>query len=190
MRHRKRGRHLSRTSAHKMAMLRNLASALFLTEREIDPVLDQNKPAVPGQVVTTLAKAKEVRPLIDRCIRLACQSIAAQQEAEQYAVTARRGTEQWRAWRESDNWRKWAQARRVVVNARRRVLRLLGDKEALRVLFERIAPRYVDRKGGYTRVLRFAKPRLGDGGPRALLQLVGKHDRVMRKSKQPLVVVE
>lgn len=178
---------MGRTSSHRKAMLQNLASALFLTEREFDPAIDPNVPKTPGQVVTTLAKAKEVRPLVERCIRIACQSLQAARDAEQYATRAARGTEQWRQWRHSEQWQRWAQARAAVVTARRRVLRLLRNKEAMRVLFERIAPRYENRSGGYTRVLRLAKPRLGDAGPRALLQLVGKHDRVLRKSVRPAV---
>jgi large subunit ribosomal protein L17 len=59
------------------------------------------------------------------------------------------------------------------VKARRRVVQLLGDKKAARVLFERIAPRFMDRPGGYTRILKLATPRLGDAGPRALLEFVG-----------------
>jgi large subunit ribosomal protein L17 len=186
MRHRKRGRHLGRTSTHRRAMLRNLASALFLTEREILP--GEPEPKQPGQIITTLAKAKEVRPLVERCIRIACESLSAAREAEQYATTAKRGTDAWRQWRQSEQWRKWAAARAVVVNARRRVIRLLGDKKAVDVLFTKIAPRYENRTGGYIRVLRLAKPRLGDAGPRALLQLVGKHDRVSRKTQRPAVV--
>jgi large subunit ribosomal protein L17 len=58
------------------------------------------------------------------------------------------------------------------VTARRRVVTLLGDKKAARVLFERVAPRFVDRPGGYTRILKLATPRLGDNGPRAILELV------------------
>ncbi len=187
MRHCKRGRHLGRTSSHRKAMLQNLASALFLTERSVDKDLDPNPPGVPGQIVTTLAKAKEVRWLVERCIRIACQSLQAAREAEQFATSAARGTPQWRAWRESEQWQKWAQARAAVVNARRRVLRLLRNKDAMRVLFERIAPRYENRSGGYVRVLRLAQPRVGDAGTRALLQLVGKHDRVLRKSIKPAV---
>jgi large subunit ribosomal protein L17 len=59
------------------------------------------------------------------------------------------------------------------VKARRRVVQLLGDKQAARILFERIAPRFVDRPGGYTRILKLATPRLGDAGPRAILEFVG-----------------
>ena len=72
-----------------------------------------------------------------------------------------------------------------MVAARRRALRLLGDKQAVRILFDDIAPRFADRDGGYTRVLRLAKPRLGDAGTRAILELVGKNDRVRRKAARP-----
>jgi len=50
---------------------------------------------------------------------------------------------------------------------------LLGDKQAARILFERIAPRFTDRPGEYTRILKLATPRLGDAGPRAILEFVG-----------------
>lgn len=50
---------------------------------------------------------------------------------------------------------------------------LLGDKQAARILFEKVAPRFVDRPGGYTRILKLATPRLGDAGPRAILEFVG-----------------
>jgi large subunit ribosomal protein L17 len=53
------------------------------------------------------------------------------------------------------------------------VIQLLGDKQAARILFERVAPRFVDRPGGYTRILKLATPRLGDAGPRAIIEFVG-----------------
>jgi large subunit ribosomal protein L17 len=53
------------------------------------------------------------------------------------------------------------------------VIQLLGDKQAARIVFEKIAPRFVDRPGGYTRILKWATPRLGDAGPRAVLEFVG-----------------
>ena len=62
---------------------------------------------------------------------------------------------------------------------------MLRDKEAVKVLFETIAPRFVDRPGGYTRVLKLSKPRLGDAGQRAILELVGIRDRVTEKSEKP-----
>jgi len=57
------------------------------------------------------------------------------------------------------------------------VITLLGDKQAARVVFEKIAPRFVDRPGGYTRILKLSTPRLGDAGPRAVLEFVGSEGR-------------
>ena len=62
---------------------------------------------------------------------------------------------------------------------------MLGDKEAVRVLFDKVAPRFTDRPGGYTRIMRLAKPRVGDNGTRAILEFVGKNDRVSKKSSKP-----
>ena len=64
---------------------------------------------------------------------------------------------------------------------------MLRDKQASQILFETIAPRYVDRPGGYTRILKLAKPRLGDAGARAILELVGQgdRDRVTKKAEKP-----
>jgi large subunit ribosomal protein L17 len=61
----------------------------------------------------------------------------------------------------------------------------LGDKQAVRILFDDIAPRFVDRPGGYTRIVRLAKPRLGDAGTRAILEFVGVRDRVIQRSQRP-----
>ena len=72
-----------------------------------------------------------------------------------------------------------------VVAARRRLFRLLGDKAAVSVLFDTVAPRFVERPGGYTRILRLAKPRLGDAGARAILEFVGVRDRVPARSTKP-----
>jgi large subunit ribosomal protein L17 len=166
-------------------MLRNLASSLFLTERDADPDLEPNTPKVKGRVVTTLHKAKEVRPLVEKCVTIARRSLKAEQEAEQYATTAERNTEAWRQWRNSEEWNKWNQAIGPAVAARRRVVQLIGDKEAARVLFDDIAPRFEDRDGGYTRILRLAKPRVGDSGVRAVLEFVGVRDREKQESEKP-----
>jgi large subunit ribosomal protein L17 len=165
-------------------LLRSLASALFLTERDAEGEINK-PPKVKGRIITTIEKAKEVRPLVERCITIACRSLPYQEAADDLATDAERHSEQWRAWRHSDQWREWNQAIAPVVAARRRALRLLGDKKAVRILFEEIAPRFVDRPGGYTRVLRLAKPRLGDAGTRAILELVGKNDRVRQKAARP-----
>ena len=172
MRHRRKGRVLGRSPSHQRALLRNLASALMLTEREVD-VDEVGRPAVAGRIVTTVAKAKEVRPLVERCITIAKRGLAAAERAKEFATTADRDSSEWKKWRTGDQWRKWAAASAPAFTARRRVVTLLGDKQAARVLFERIAPRFVDRPGGYTRILKLATPRLGDAGPRAVLEFVG-----------------
>lgn len=172
MRHRRKGRVLGRSPSHQRALLRNLASALFLTEDSYD-VDEPGAPKVPGRIVTTLAKAKEVRPLVERCITIAKRGIAASAAADGLAAPAERNTAAWKSWRESETWRQWSQARAPLVTARRRVVTLLGDKRAARILFETVAPRYAGRPGGYTRILKLATPRLGDAGPRAILEFVG-----------------
>ncbi len=130
MRHRKRGRKLGRNPAHRRAMLRNMANSLFLH----------------GRIVTTVAKAKELRPFAERLITI-----------------ARRGT----------------------VHARRLVVARLGKQpipeghpdhgryhDITHKLFAEVAPRYVDRPGGYTRIIRLNKRRLGDAGELAVIELV------------------
>jgi large subunit ribosomal protein L17 len=64
-------------------------------------------------------------------------------------------------------------------------LELLGDKLAVAALFDSVAPRFVDRPGGYTRIVRLAHPRLGDAGPRAILEFVGVRDRKVTRSQRP-----
>lgn len=183
MRHRRRGRTLGRSPSHRKALFKNLASALFLTER--DATLDDNAPKTPGRITTTLHKAKEVRPLVEKCITIAKKSLAAAEEAKQFETSAERDSDEYKQWRKSDDWQKWANARAPVIAARRRVVQLIGDKEAAKILFDTIAERYVDRPGGYTRILRLATPRLGDAGTRAILELVGKNDRVKRSAEKP-----
>ena len=68
MRHRRKGRILGRNPAHQRALLRNLASALFLTERDAED--EDNAPKVKGRIITTLPKAKDLRPIVERLITL------------------------------------------------------------------------------------------------------------------------
>ena len=172
MRHRRKGRVLGRSPSHQRALLRNLAAALMLTERETEAG-EVGAPKVTGRIVTTVAKAKEVRPLVERCVTIAKRGLEASGKAGEFATSAERDSAEWKRWRQSDAWAQWAQAAAPAVKARRRVVQLLGDKQAARILFERIAPRFADRPGGSTRILKLATPRLGDAGPRAILEFVG-----------------
>ena len=116
MRHRSKGRQLSRTSTHRAATLRNLATSLFLHER----------------IETTTAKAKELRPYAERLITL---------------------------------------ARKGDVHSRRLAGRKIQDRDVLGKLFDEIAPRYAERPGGYTRILKLGN-RKGDAAEMSLIELV------------------
>lgn len=116
MRHRKKGRSLSRTPSHKKATLRNMATSLFRHER----------------IETTKAKAKELRPFAEKLITISKQDD---------------------------------------VHSRRRVAKHIRDREVLQKLFDSIAPRFAERDGGYTRVLKLGARR-GDGAEKALIELV------------------
>jgi len=193
MRHKKKGRRLGRSSSHRKAMLRNLAASLFLTERDeayYDGLTQPdgtavNPPRHKGRVVTTIQKAKEVRPLVEKCITIAIKSIPHEQAADAFSTDAERNSEAWKKWRESDEYQKWNAAMAPAVNARRRVFALLREKEAVEILFDDVAYRFIDRPGGYTRILRMATPRLGDAGIQAILEFVGVHDRVAQVSQKP-----
>jgi large subunit ribosomal protein L17 len=194
MRHKRLGRRLGRSASHRKALMQNLASSLILTERDDDfyeglfqsdgktPV---KPPAIKGRITTTLPKAKELRPIIEKCISIAKRALPQQEAAEQFAAPAERNTDEWIKWRKSKKWKQWAQAMAPVVNAKRRAFRMLRNKDAVRLLFDEIAPRFADRDGGYTRVLKLSKTRLGDAGDRAVIEFVGTHDRVKKKAERP-----
>lgn len=116
MRHRKKGRQLSRTRSHRKATLRNMATSLFLHER----------------IETTSAKAKELRPYAERLITL---------------------------------------ARRGDLHSRRLAAMKIQDRQVLGKLFDDIAPRYAERPGGYTRILKLGN-RKGDAAEMSLIELV------------------
>ena len=164
-------------------MLRNMASSLFLTERDAE--LDDNTPKVKGRIVTTMPKAKEVRPIVEKCITIARRAMQHSAAAEEFAPDAERGTDAWKTWRKSDKYLQWNNKMAPSLAARRRVHQMLGDKQAVRIVFDEIAPRFADRPGGYTRILRLAQPRLGDAGVRVILEFVGENDRVTTKSAKP-----
>ena len=198
MRHRRRSRRLGRSSSHRRALLKNLASALFLTHREyyLDEygedfdtlsrnlprrrlwVLDviENPPRRRGRIVTTLQKAKEVRPLVEKCVTIAVKSLNSKDQSDEIGdgISKTENPEQWQ---------QWAETRAPYVTARRRCLKLLGDKTAVDVLFDYVAPEIMkqERPGGYTRIVRLPTPRLGDAGIQAILEFVGfeiERDRI------------
>lgn len=188
MRHRMRGRKLGRNASHRRAMFRNMASSLIRSV-EIDED-DPAAPKVPGRIVTTLAKAKELRPFVERLVTMARKSLVHRERAAEFENTADRNTEEWQSWRKSETWNRWNQAIAPEVAYRRRAFALLRDKEAVRILFSELAERFQDRPGGYTRVVRLADVRLGDAGEQALIEFVGERDRVRTQRAAPSVVTD
>jgi large subunit ribosomal protein L17 len=186
MRHRVKGRTLGRNASHRKAMFRNMAVSLIRTVIADKETAGDAK--VSGRIVTTVPKAKELRPFIEKLITLAKRALPHEAAARQFATDAARNSSEWKAWRESEKWRQWAQAKGPAVAARRRAFALLRDKIAVQILFEDLAPRFADREGGYTRVIRLAKPRLGDSGERGLIEFVGVRDRTKGRRPAPVVV--
>ena len=183
MRHKMRGRTLGRNASHRRAMFRNMAASFIRTVR-IDEE-DKGKPGVQGRIVTTVAKAKELRPYIEKLVTIARKARGHEQSAAAFATKAKRDSAEWKKWRESETYHKWNQAIAPAVTCRRRAFSLLRDKLAVRILFDELAQRFEVRDGGYTRIVRIAARRLGDGGPQALIEFVGVHDRVKQRKARP-----
>ncbi len=130
MRHRRSGRKLNRTSSHRKAMFGNMANALLKHE----------------QITTTLPKAKELRPFVEKLITL---------------------------------------GKRGGLHARRQALAVLGDRVITEKLFATLGPRYADRGGGYTRVVR-AGFRHGDSAPMDIIELVDRDPDAKGKDSGPV----
>ncbi|MFN0055253.1 MAG: bL17 family ribosomal protein [Planctomycetales bacterium] len=164
-------------------MFSNMAASFIRTVR-IDEE-SKEKPKVPGRIVTTLPKAKELRPFIEKLVTLARHARVHELAAAPFATAAKRNTPEWKAWRESETYRKWNQAIAPAVRARRKAFSVLRDKLAVQILFHELAERFEFREGGYTRVLRLASFRLGDAGQQAIIEFVGVHDRAKKRRSRP-----
>ena len=132
MRHRVAGRKLQRTSSHRAALFRNMAAALIKHE----------------QITTTTAKAKELRPYVEKLITLA---------------------------------KKGGLSNRRLAHAR------LMDDVQLQKLFDVIAPRYAERNGGYTRVIK-AGIRKNDAAPIAIIEFVDRDVDAKGQDSGPVMV--
>lgn len=131
MRHGVGKRKLQRTSAHRIAMLRNMAASLIKHE----------------QITTTLPKARELRPYVEKLITL-----------------AKRGG---------------------LSNRRLAMARLMDDAQLVK-LFDTLAPRYADRAGGYTRVLK-AGFRASDAAPMGIIELVDRDTSAKGQDSGPVM---
>lgn len=180
MRHRKSGRHLTRTSAHRIAMRRNLAQSLFEF----------------GEVRTTIPKAKDVKPFVERIITLARRGTlhARQRVASMLQDRAIIPAEQQEAYEGmSDAHRQKVLFARSGRRMRRGSIPASYNKKKIpfvagsvvHKLFSEIAPRYAGRPGGYTRIIRLGQHRIGDNSQLAILQLVGTEQAAIGGKKRP-----
>ena len=181
MRHKVAGRTLNRNASHRKAMFQNMAASLIKTVRDVEGA--ENNAKVHGRITTTVPKAKELRPFIEKLITLAKKGIVHDQTAAEFATNAERNSAEWKAWRESDRYNKWVQATAPSVEARRRDYAALRDKKAVEILFVDLAPKFADRTGGYTRIMKLAKFRIGDASRHAFIEFVGTNDRVKREKR-------
>lgn len=189
MRHKMRGRKLGRNHSHRRAMFRNMAASLIKTVAADEE--DPEAPRVPGRIVTTVAKAKELRPYVEKLVTLAKKALPHTRAAAEYATTAEPRSDAYKTWRQSDEWQQWNQAIAPATALRRRAFSQLRDKEAVEILFDVLGERFEERPGGYTRVVRLAKVRLGDAGERAMIEFVGENDRTKtRRRVAPVVAPE
>jgi large subunit ribosomal protein L17 len=134
MRHGNSGRKLNRTSSHRKAMFANMAVALLKHE----------------QISTTLPKAKDLRPIVEKLITL---------------------------------------GKRGGLHARRQAWSVLRDDTVTSKLFDALAERYKERRGGYTRILK-AGFRYGDAASMAVIELVDRDPAAKGQDSGPVEVVE
>ena len=163
MRHRIHGKQLNRTSEHRRAMFRNLAAGLF----------------EHGQIETTLPKAKAVQPFIEKLITTAKKSTGLSGRRQLESRLTDRKVFTWLADPNVPDSKK-VNAYFDLPDEDKIEFNRYGEvRKAPRLvqhLIERIAPMFEDRDGGYTRIIKLGKHRLGDGTDLVLLQLVGKEE--------------
>jgi large subunit ribosomal protein L17 len=173
MRHRKSGYKLGRTATHRTSTLRHIAYGLF----------------EHGQVVTTLPKAKAVQPMVEKIITMAKQGdIHARR-----LVTAKLGGD-----RRSFDWlylpKNASDAEKDHVGKmrehasqffdlpdgsqveRNRYGEVRESPRLIKHIFEHVAPRFRDRPGGYTRIIKLGRHRVGDASELVVLQFVGAEE--------------
>ena len=168
MRHQMRGRKLGRNGSHREALFRNLSRAIVLTcETSRSGGLKAD-----GRIRTTLEKAKEVRPYFEGLVTTAVKAKRAADEAGVLICPHLRGSDEWKDWRRSGAGMRWLASQTKYIHRQRQLFAILRSRYVVNLLINEVAPRFVGRLGGYTRVVRIAKRRLADGARMAYLELV------------------
>ncbi len=150
MRHLKAHRKLGRTTEHRISMLRNLATSLINSRED--------------RIVTTLPKAKELRPFVEKVITLSRR--AASLEGDTSEVGGLHLRRQAAAFFHAGNYRRATSSRRGQTPPPR-----TAGVAAIRRLFDELGERFKDRPGGYTRIIKMGR-RTGDGAELAIIELV------------------
>jgi large subunit ribosomal protein L17 len=173
MRHRKAGYKLNRTTAHRQAMLRNMAASLF----------------EHGQITTTVPKAKALRPFVEKIVtkakrgdlharRQVISMLGRDRKAFAWSYIAKNATEDERAKVETQ--REFTQGFFDIPGSdqveRNRYGELRKSPRLVRHIFENVAPRFADRAGGYTRIVKLGRHRLGDASELCVIQFVGNEE--------------
>lgn len=157
MRHLKAHRKLGRTTEHRISLLRNLATSLINAEKEY--------------IVTTVPKAKELRPFVEKVITLArkAQTLTGD-EAKAQEVHLRRQAARFFHAGNSTFKLEQSRFRGKKGEPKEKIERTAGVK-AVQRLFDELGARYKDRNGGYTRIIKLGR-RQGDNAEMAVIELV------------------
>ena len=168
MNHRRKGRKLNRNASHRLALFRNLSRALITHE----------------SIQTTLPKAKELRSFFEKLVTLAKNAALLADEA----AAATDEKEKTRLQMQALHLRRQAMAKlgpthgTGIYDKKNEPVADRATNTVLKKLFAVIGPRYKERPGGYTRVLKLITRRLGDAGEQAIIEFL-KEGEVKVKQK-------
>ncbi len=160
MRHRRAGRKLGRNPTHRLALYRNLSRSLITHE----------------SITTTVPKAKSLRPFIEKLITLAKKAALADDGTPAGKVKALHFIRQAVS--------RLGPTHGTGVYDKKNELVTNGNDTVLKKLIKELGPRFKERPGGYTRILKLHIRRLGDGGEQAIIELM-KEGEVKVRAKAP-----